>query len=124
MAPGHGADANASANGTGGGGKEERRKQLAALETKVRLRFRSGGMYRRLPGLSLVGTRTWQQQQQLRQQPANSSVLFGAHVGYMYKFSLPAGYVLQEEFIADTLSHATPEEGLPYVSWPLLLWAI
>lgn len=45
MAPGHGADANVSANGkaadTGGaggrGGKEERRKQLAALETKVRV---------------------------------------------------------------------------------------
>eukprot|EP00752_Nemacystus_decipiens_P010210 g9098.t1 len=38
VAPGHGADANASANGTGGGGggKEERRKQLAALETKVK----------------------------------------------------------------------------------------
>lgn len=37
VAPGHGADANANgtAGGGGGGGKEERRKQLAALETKV-----------------------------------------------------------------------------------------
>lgn len=55
VAPGHGADANVSANGKaadtgaghGGGGKEERRKQLAALETKVgggRLRIRSEHM--------------------------------------------------------------------------------
>lgn len=38
VAPGHGADANANGTagrGGGGGGKEERRKQLAALETKV-----------------------------------------------------------------------------------------
>lgn len=71
VAPGHGADANASANGTGGGGgKEERRKQLAALETKVRLLV--------LGRCGYIGTAAAAAAAEQRQEK-NSTLFSGAH---------------------------------------------